>query len=53
MVDDDGCGQMINRSSGERAIMSLVLPTYVADILEITFFPVETFSVRTGILCHI
>ena len=34
MVDDGGCGQTIKRSSGERVIMLLILPTYVADILQ-------------------
>ena len=38
MVDDGGRGQTINRSSGENAIMTLVLPTYVADILQDIFF---------------
>ena len=41
-----------HKKSGKRAIMSLVLPTYVADILQDFFFFVEIFSVRTSILCR-
>ena len=38
--------------SEEGAIMSLVLPTYVAGILQDMFFFVERFSVGTSILCR-
>ena len=38
MLVDAGYGQTIKRSSEEGAIMSPVLPTYVADIIHDIFF---------------
>ena len=45
MLGGGGCGQIIHISSGKRAIMSLILPTYTSDILQ-DFFFVKTFSVH-------